>query len=609
MPSPDFLETLMTLPRVLFARLSPDRRWLAYVWANVGANYDVYAVPADGSAAPVALTQTPELTWLVDWTPDARAVIVEEDHDGDERVALYRIDLERPGEMQRLTEDRPPYYIRGGQLLADGKTLLYGANYDFEKGAVIEPTWMVLHDLETGARRAIGRPAKPAYARPEANKAGTHVLYPRADRHAAGRQFHLIDLASGEDRELLHYGDHLKTTARWLDDATIVFTADTETHTRLGLHDLKTGQTRWLLDDPARAIEDFRITPGQTLVVEEIVNASRRPFVLDPAGGAETPFPRFPGNLLPLGQNTAGQWTGIHYAANRPPDLVRFMVNGHAEPTIFSLTGMWERARLTPGDLAPAESIAWAAPDGLEIQGWLYKAKPNPRRAVLYIHGGPTSHSESNLNPQIQYLVSQGFNVLDVNYRGSTGFGLEFRERIKEDGWGGREQDDIAAGARKLIEMGLAEPGRVGVTGTSYGGYSSWRQITRTPPEVIAAAVPICGMTDLVVDHDTTRPDLRPYSVEMMGGAPDEIPEKYAERSPINHVQNIKGALLIVQGGQDPNVTPENMRVVVQRLTEHDIPYELEVFEDEGHGIVRPANRIRLYRRMAEFFDRALGPA
>ncbi len=606
MPTPDFLEQLMTLPRVVHAKLSPDRRWLAFVWANVGENYDVYLVPADGSAAPLALTQTAELTWLVDWTPDSQAVLVEQDHDGDEAVALYRVDINQPGHMQPLTEDRPPFFLRGGQLMPDGHTLLYAANYDFEKAEVIEPTWVYLHDLASGARRVIARPEKPAWVTPEANKAGTHVLYPRADHHAAGRQFHLIDLASGQDMELLNYGPARKTYARWLDDTRIVFTADTDTYTRLGLYDLTARASRWLIDDPARALESFFITPDGDLVVTEIQHASRQPFLLHPETSVEAPFPPVNGNLIPLGRAADGYWTAIHYAANQPPDLVRFDFEGGGSD-LHSLTRLWQRTALTSASLAPAESLTWAAPDGLQIQGWLYRAQPNPRRAILYIHGGPTSHSENNLNPQIQYFVSQGFNVLDVNYRGSTGFGLEYRECIKADGWGGREQEDIAAAARTLIEMDLAEPGRVGVTGTSYGGYSSWCQITRTPPAVIAAAVPICGMTDLVIDHDTTRPDLRPYSVEMMGGAPTDIPEKYAQRSPINYVQDIQGALLIVQGGQDPNVTPENMRVVVQRLTQHDIPYELEVFDDEGHGIIRPANRARLFRRMADFFARALG--
>src|SRR5205807_8447062 len=111
---------------------------------------------------------------------------------------------------------------------------------------------------------------------------------------------------------------------------------------------------------------------------------------------------------------------------------------------------------------------------------------------------------------------------------------------------------------------GIAEPGKVGITGTSYGGYSSWWAITHWPVEIVAAAAPICGMTDLVVDYDTTRPDLRPYSEEMMGGSPAQVPERYRERSPIHFVHQIGGHLLIVQGLRDPNVTPSNLEVVRQ---------------------------------------------
>ena len=189
----------------------------------------------------------------------------------------------------------------------------------------------------------------------------------------------------------------------------------------------------------------------------------------------------------------------------------------------------------------------------------------------------------------------------------APGLALKFRNAIKEDGWGGREQVDIASGAQALIQAGLAEPGKVGVTGTSYGGYSAWFLITHYPPEIIGAAAPICGMTDLVVDYNTTRPDLRPLSEEMMGGRPDQVPERYYERSPINFVQDIHGKLLIVQGALDPNVSPENVRQVRQRLEAHQIPYEVLVFEDEGHGIIKPANQEVLYPTLADFFEQAFG--
>jgi Tol biopolymer transport system component len=132
-----FLQQLLSLPTVLDVRLSPDRRWLAFVWYRVHENQDVFVVPTDGSAAPVALTHTAEATTLVSWTPDARAVIVAEDHARDERMRLFRVDLDRPGELVPLTEDRPPYFLRGGDLHPNGRWLVYGANYDFARGEEI----------------------------------------------------------------------------------------------------------------------------------------------------------------------------------------------------------------------------------------------------------------------------------------------------------------------------------------------------------------------------------------------------------------------------------------------------------------------------------------
>jgi dipeptidyl aminopeptidase/acylaminoacyl peptidase len=161
---------------------------------------------------------------------------------------------------------------------------------------------------------------------------------------------------------------------------------------------------------------------------------------------------------------------------------------------------------------------------------------------------------------------------------------------------------------RELFRLGLARPGQVGVLGTSYGGYSAWHLATHAPPELIAAAAPICGMTDLRLDYETTRPDLRPMTAEMMGGTPDEIPEKYWQRSPINAVDRIRIPLLIVQGLRDPNVTPANTRLIVERLQANQICHQLLEFADEGHGIVRPENQRRLFPQLAEFFLQALEP-
>jgi dipeptidyl aminopeptidase/acylaminoacyl peptidase len=225
---------------------------------------------------------------------------------------------------------------------------------------------------------------------------------------------------------------------------------------------------------------------------------------------------------------------------------------------------------------------------------------------IVWIHGGPTWHSEDEVNTLVQYLVGQGFNVLDPNYRGSTGNGVAFREAIKEDGWGGREQHDIRTGIQALIAAGIAEPGRIGVCGVSYGGYSSWCAITAWPRELVAAAAPICGMTDLSADYEATElPHGRLYSEEMMGGAPHEVEELYRQRSPIHFVANIGGKLLIVHGLRDPNVTPVNTELACAALDAAGIPYELLTFDNEGHGIWKRDNRRVLFERLAQFFAAA----
>ncbi len=607
-----FLQQLLALPSVLHARMSPDRRWVAFVWYRAHPNIDVFVVPTDGSSPPLALTHTPEATVLVSWTPDSRAVIVAEDHDGNERARLFRVDLDHPGVMQPLTEDHPPYFLRGGDLHPNGQTLFYGMNYDVATGQPIAATWVYRHDLVTGERTPLACPHRPAWHIPSLNAPGTHLLYTRKDLHPSGEQIYLVDQEGGEDREILNFGATAKVEAQWLPDgAHVLFLSDSrdgspQNHKSLGLYHWPSQSIRWLIDDPARMIEDVQVTPDGQVIVNETQDGRYVATLLDPASGIETPFPRLPGNLLPLGQTPDGTWIARYYAATWPVELVCLRFDVRSPTDLVSLTRVWQRTTITPAQLTPAEDFRWRSDDGLEIQGWLYRAQPNPRRAILYIHGGPNAHSEDRLNPQVQYFVACGFNVLDINYRGSTGFGLRFREAIKEDGWGGREQADIASGARALIEAGLADPGRIGITGTSYGGYSAWYQITHTPTELIAAAAPICGMTDLVLDYHTTRPDLRPFSEEMMGGTPEQVSERYYQRSPINFVQNIKGRLLIVQGAQDPNVTMANVHEVITRLAAHNIPYELLVFEDEGHGILKAANQVRLYTHLSTFFANAL---
>jgi dipeptidyl aminopeptidase/acylaminoacyl peptidase len=611
MATDQFLEALLSLPLLEEPRVSRDGRWLAWTWYGAGPAADVYAAPADGSTPPLRLTDTPDNTILVSWTPDSRSVIVSQDRDGDERAQLFQVDRLQPGVMHPLTEPSPGFYLKGGQLHPNGRWLVYAANLDADTGQEIEPTWVYRHELDTGHRLPLARPKRGCDYEPQLNPQGTHILYLRNDLHPAGRQVWLVDIDGRDDRQIVDAGADRKASASWLPDGQrALVLAETETHQRVGIWHMDSDTLHWLLDDPARNIEAAYVPHGsERAVILESRDAREYASLLHLTTGEETRLPGLPGNLIPLAPVGKDEWVGAYYSSRQPKDLVCFSLDKVRPEAFLSLTHIWERTWLAAEDLAPAEALHWASADGLEIQGWFYRARGEPQGTIVYVHGGPTWHSPDWINPQIQYFVSQGFHVLDPNYRGSTGFNRAYREAIKAHGYGGREQDDIRAGIEHLLTNGIAQPGRVGITGTSYGGYSAWWAITHFPPDLVAAAAPICGMTDLVVDHETTRPDVRPLSEEMMGGSPNQVPDRYRERSPIHFVHNIRGRLLIVQGLEDPNVTPENVRVVRSALDQAGVEYDVLAFEDEGHGIAKPRNRAILYPRLARFFAGAFAGA
>jgi dipeptidyl aminopeptidase/acylaminoacyl peptidase len=368
-----------------------------------------------------------------------------------------------------------------------------------------------------------------------------------------------------------------------------------------------TSGVRWLVDDPTRNIENAYAPRGsEEIVLLEVREARMRASLLNPDTGAERPLYAESGNLQPLTPLGNGEWVGQFSSSRQPIDAVRFSTSNLDPASFKSLTGIWGRTSLTPADLTPAEDFRWKSHDGLEIQGWLYRPQGKVRGTVVYVHGGPTGHSTDTVNNEIQFYVHCGYNVFDPNYRGSTGFSVIFREAIMKNGWGTDEQADIRAGIEALMAAGIAEPGKVAITGTSFGGYAAWHAITHLPRELLAAAAPICGITDLVIDYEA-RPEFRPFTDEIFGGSPDQVPEKYYNASPINFVQNIVGRLLIIQGMQDATVSPENVRLATVALQKAGIQYEILAFEDEGHGIVKPKNQRKLYLELAKFFENSFG--
>jgi len=600
MPKPEFIDQLLEVPFVQMPLVSPNGKQVAWTWRNKDRVANVYLASLPNSS-PKRITNFGHDTAVMSWSTDSRFLVVAHDYQGDERFRLYRVNTET-GDILPLTEANPDYFIRGGQIHPDNEHLIFAANYDFISRQETETNAIYRLNLKDSTYTEIARPTKANFMWPSLNLSGSHIIYPTSDRHPGGQQICLVKSDGTNNREILNFGDDKQIQASWHpNNREVVFTAEKDTYRQVGIFNIETDNIEWLIDDPERNIESVFVPIGSDhIAIKEIQQAKTVVFLLNRKTQKSEKCSEIQ-TVVPLTKMGDTDWLSLYYHSTQPEDLVI-----HSEIKIKKfITKAFEGSTFSKDDLVSAEDYRWQSSDGLTIQGWLYRSRQPIIGTMVLVHGGPTIHSEDNWNAEIQHLVSQGFNVFDPNYRGSTGFNLDFEEKIKEDGWGGREQDDILTGIKSLIKDGIAEKYKVGITGTSYGGYSSWHAITHYPIEYVAAAIPICGMTDLVIDYQTTRPDLRPYSEAMMGGSPEQLPDKYRERSPLNFIDKIEGQLLIVQGANDPNVTPSNVAEVEKKLSQNKIPYQKLIFDDEGHGIENPENRKKLLKEMVIFFKKS----
>ncbi|HEX6117991.1 MAG TPA: prolyl oligopeptidase family serine peptidase [Dongiaceae bacterium] len=583
-------------------KLSKDGRWVAWTWTGPAEAGNVWLAPTDGSAPPHRVTDEADHIYVRSFSPDAKRLLLAQSEGSSEHDHLILLDRE-DGRRRLLTPRQGDHYVFGGAFTPDGASIVYAASWDDAAKSAIEGQRIYLHDLGSDTRRIVSASESLSDKPLALSDSGRLVLYHRHERHPGGSQIWLLDLTSGEDREILNVGDARKAYGSWIDDRRILVWAESDSHDRVGILTLPNLDVRWLVDDPQRSIDNaIAGADGKSLALLDFRQGALRASTFDLTSGAETRL-ELPGcSLLPIAQLPSGPWLCERYSSCAPHELVRF------DPATGPVNEVSQTARhLARAGLrfASARPHCWRSIDGTEIAGWLYEPDGPSRGLIAHVHGGPTWHSEDWVNGSIQFLVAAGFTVLDPNYRGSTGYGRAFREAIKDDGWGGREQDDIRTGLESLVAAGKGRRGRIGIMGLSYGGYSSWCQITKSA-DLVNAAVPICGMYQLTTDYDETgMPHGRAYSEEMMGGTPSEQPERYFNASPANFIDRIKGRLLIVHGMMDSNVSPENTRAAVRGLDKAGIPYELLTFDNEGHGIYRAGNRETLFRRVAEFFEQA----
>ena len=287
---------------------------------------------------------------------------------------------------------------------------------------------------------------------------------------------------------------------------------------------------------------------------------------------------------------------------------VRYLYDARAD----SLT---ELAVINPAlpeqDMAPMQPVSYQSRDGLTLHGYLtLPAGREPRGlpCIVNPHGGPWARDGWGWNPEIQFLANRGYCVLQMNFRGSTGYGRKFWEAGFGQ-WGLAMQDDVTDGVQWLVDQGIADPRRIAIYGGSYGGYATLAGVAFTP-DLYAAAVDYVGVSNLFTFMETIPPYWKPMLAKMrdMVGDPVKDKDRLAATSPALHADRIRTPLFVAQGARDPRVNKAESDQMVEALRKRGVEVEYLVKDNEGHGFHNEENRYEFYEAMEKFLARYLKP-
>jgi len=373
--------------------------------------------------------------------------------------------------------------------------------------------------------------------------------------------------------------------------------------------DLKTGAETEIHADPQVDISTVRLSADQRRALFAVSWPDRQKVhFFDTALEADLkPLLSDTGDVVNVTSSDQSQrWLVVTVSGPLKPTRTLLLDRQRGQRALLSVSP-WEAWRET---LSETEPVMLTARDGRTIP--LYVTVPRgaqarPLPTVMFIHGGPWARDFGTLDPRVQFLANRGYAVVQVNYRGSSGYGkAHLWSAVGE--FGRKMSDDIDDAAQWAVAQGIADPGRIAIMGGSYGGYATLVGMTRTP-RLYAAGISFVGPSDLPALMDLMPPYWEPYRWHRFLGKPGD-PEARArmwEVSPLRLADKVERPMLIIHGANDPRVRRDQSERFAGALRSFGKPVELHVFADEGHGLTRPANRARYYTMVETFLAHYLG--
>jgi len=597
-------EVLFGNPERVSPRISPDGARLAWIAPDEGV-LNVWVSPiAGGVGAPVTEDRDRGIRTYF-WAHDNQHILYEQDNGGDENWRLYAVDL-TTGETRDLTP------FDGVQARVEHvdkhfpDDVLVGINKDNPQ----------LHDvyrlhLPTGElTKVVENPGFVGFIA-DGQFRVRGGLAPKPD---GGMAVMVRDDEESEWRPILEIDqeDALTTTP-------LEFTLDGKGLWAVSSKGFNTGQLvlincdngvqRLVVGDPAYDVSGVHLNPDSKAPEFVTYTKDRLEYqILDPnvmidlavlqsiGEGDMSLIDADDSDRVWLAAYTNDDGPVSYFAFDRRTQDARFLFDHQPE--------------LKKYQLAMNEPFEFPSRDGLQIHGYLHFPLGVPRDklpTVLLVHGGPWARDTWGYDPQAQWLANRGYLVVQVNFRGSTGYGKSFVSAGDRE-WGAKMHDDLLDAVAWVVDQGYADPERVGIFGGSYGGYAALVGATFTP-ELFACAVDLVGPSNL----KTLIESIPPYWAPMIAtfhtrvGNPDTEEDFLWSRSPLSRVDNVSIPLLIAQGANDPRVKQAESEQIVAALREKGIDHEYLLFEDEGHGFAKPENRIRFYAQAERFLAQHLG--
>lgn len=611
------LEDLIRLPDFHNPVASPDGDTVAFYYDETG-RVELYVQDLDsGDRTRISDGNVPRnAIYPLGWRPDGDAVVFHEDEAGDEQNDIHEMTLD--GERTPLVEHEGQCLLQdispNGDLLftstAGDQMNCY--RYDREVDAIDRLT-------------AYDEPVRTAVFAPD----GDRFCYVTNETdETENRDVYVADIADciettapavegadapGNDQPArkLDIGavGSQTSVADWAGDRLLI-EDDTTGFSRGGIYHRKNDTVTWYgpggVEESAR-----RFAPDGGVITLRRRECGMVPVhYTDPDDGSE--FDLQEGVVHTTGGGLDGASTSngrILTTAQTADGRERLLAYDHSTGDGDTVIGA-DYADFDPETFIDADYVTYESHDGLEIDGLLYDSGRRPSPALVMVHGGPHAQSTRRFNPFVQYLVASGYTVFAPNYRGSIGRGREFTDAIHED-WGGDEQGDIREAGRWLGARNWVDEDRVAVFGGSYGGYSTYCQLTMHPEEW-ATGIAIVGMTDLELLYEESMPHFKSALEEQLGGTPEDRPERYTERSPVEHAGEMNRPICIVHGVNDPRCPVSQARIFRDALRDRGWTEgrggEFEYYElgEEGHGSTDTEQRIRQYRILVDYIDRRL---